>query len=241
MSYEEFLKMLRSGGLTEPTRFLHMLQHGLRDVYLFNQNRFTPERGDDQGLFGFQVYKNGWFRIEQDLFAYGNGVKTDRPKNSLTVYAAGRNIKVYRGGPDENYDIHSFDIRSGSETRVDLARTNSRQLSLFEQFDPEADHSSELSELVLVHAGNSDLGLTNLWIGAPRFPTLENLSAWAFVVHLPDICAEIDCPGSGQTVSMSPKPTAPHNPSHDEIAEPELKIVLRSEVNPDASASADGQ
>ncbi len=231
MSYDDLLIQLRTGGLTDPEAFLHQLYHSLRSAYRFNQGRFDAEAGDDQGWFGFSVFKNGWHEIEKALVHFGNGVHTDRPKNSLTIFAAGRQIKVYRGGPDEKYDIEEFDPQSGSWTKVGLARANAFQLQLFSTADPDNDHSADLTTLFLVHSGNPDIGLGGVWIGAPKLPTADDPSSWAFVVVLPDLCASQGCGGTGG-VSVEPPPIKPVGPSHADIEAPVLAVTLKSDLPP---------
>ena len=232
MTYDEFLEMLRIGGLTDSEAFLHKLHHALRGAYRFNQDRFDAMQGDDQGWFGFSVFKSGWYAIEQALVDFGDGVRTERPRNSLTVFAGQRQIKVYRGGPDEKYDIEEFDPSTGSWTKVGIARANAFQLQLFSTNDPDGDHSVDLGSLFLVHSGNPDVGLSDIWIGAPKLPTADSTSSWAFVVHLPDLCAKFGCGGGGE-ISVEP-PVRPTGPSHGEIDAPELKVILKSDIPPAA-------
>ncbi|MGB6057594.1 MAG: hypothetical protein WBF71_04960 [Microthrixaceae bacterium] len=181
MNHDEFLQLLDT---PEPQKFVDELIGALAEVYRFNADRLEPEMGDDDQWFGFSVYRNGWYRIEVRVGPL-IGVRTSRPNNSLQISVdGGVRFHVYRGGKDEKYDIYTYDLNSGTPTKISLAKNNDRQLSLFEEVLPEeGDHSWRLSDLVIVHSGNAEDGLTGVWVGAPVTEAADG-SQWAWVLQL---------------------------------------------------------
>jgi hypothetical protein len=232
MTYDDLIDLLADSGIADPKRFLHAVYHGLKTAYRFNQARFDDQHGDDEGLFGFSVYKNGWFHVEAEIAKLDGSEWTDRPQNSLTIFAGRRRMKVYRGGPDEKFDIQSFDPLSGSPTKVGLAHGNAKQISLFEQ-DGSTIEPHDLDDWFFVHTGNSSSGLAGVWLGAPTVPSLENgMSSWAFVVHLPNLCDEFGCGEGLGGVSLAQSPDLrPSSPSHDQLTEPTIKVTLKQIPN----------
>ncbi|MEX1009025.1 MAG: hypothetical protein WD271_14430 [Acidimicrobiia bacterium] len=213
MDYDEFLHLLRVG---EPKRFVELLIETLRQVYAFNADRHEEDMGDDAQTFGFLVYRNGWRRLEDQLGSLA-GVSTRRPNNSLQIQVEGGvHFHVYRGGNDETFDIYTYDFSTGTQTKVSLPAHNGRQLSLFEQEEPAADHVWRLDELVFVHAGNPDTGLTGVWVGAP-IPEAADGSQWAWVLPLYS--------GESDGARAKDDTTAPVSP-FDALDEPDLDVGL---------------
>ena len=141
--------------------------------------------------FGFLVYRNSWAQHEERLPVYQGG-STGRPDGSLIIYTPGPELKVYCGGSDRTCDIYEYEFRNGSVAKVEFVNRNWTR-SLFSQ--GEADDPSYLDSWFLVHYGDPDEGYCGAWICAPRWPTGENPSQWAFAFRLPDLCADRGCGG----------------------------------------------
>ena len=219
--------------LDDPLGFLHEIYHILSGVYRMNGQRHDESVGDDMTTFAHLVYRNSWAQLELKLPAVDQAISTVRPNNSLAIRTPGPSLKVYRGGRDETFDIESYDCKSGSITKLGFARENERQLNLFSQHDDaELDVDQRLSPdgWFLVHSGNPDDGLLNVWIGAPRQPTLADLSSWSFVFHLPNLCEAYGCGEGGGSggLAVEPSPVQPSGPAFDELAEPDLDLAPRS-------------
>ena len=222
-------------GLGDPMEFLHEVYHAIAETYRMNSDRHDETVGDDNMTFAQLMYRNSWAQIEQILESY-DGVRTSRPRGSLTLHTPGRDLKVYRGGSDKRFSIEDYDPETGSLTKQEIAEHNAYQLNLFEQ-NPLPDHDGNMDARLspttwfIVHSGNPDDGLVRLWIGAPTKPESPSQSPWSFVLPLPDLCAERGCgghrPDSG--VSLEPSPHQPHGPSYDQIPEPEIRVEPRTE------------
>lgn len=220
-------------GVDDPEGLLHEVQHTLSNVYRMNGDRYDESVGDDMGSFGFNVYKTSWHQLEKVLPGFDSALSTLRPNNSLTVFTPGPQMKVYRGGANENFDIESYDLESGSMTKRRIPARNTKQLSLFEQ-ESESNGDEEVGVLdvdgwVIVHSGNPDEGLLGIWIGAPRIPSDEDPSTWAFIFHLPDLCAARNCGGGSiGGVHVEPSPVVPSGPGHHQQPVPEIVVERRN-------------
>lgn len=82
--------------------------------------------------------------------------------------------------------------------------------------DIEAD-IGDLSELVIVHAGNPEEGCCGIWIGAPIAPEEIESSPWAWLEPL--WLAEVEDIES--VVDASPKAATPR---HDQLPEPTIVL-----------------
>ena len=221
--------------LDDPAGFLHAIVHILSGVYRTNSDRHDESVGDDMMTFAQLVYRNSWAQLEQALASFDARVSTSRPDGSLTIHTPGRDLKVYRGGADESFDIQNYDPQTGSMTKWQIAADNAHQLSLFEQQsqdDTTADTDIRLSPDVwfVVHSGNPERGLLRVWIGAPLTSASCNGSSWSFVLALPDLCAERGCGDydGDSGISIAPSPDRPVGPSYDQTAEPGVRINLRA-------------
>ena len=207
MDYERFLQLLQ---IEQPEVFVERLLRAISEIYRFNADRYEPEL-DDLQVFGFQVYRNSWAAIE-DAVENISGVQTARPNNSLEVVVAGHvRFHVYRGGNDETYDIYSYDLSTGTATKASLPRINAGQLSLFDSTEPGEDNLWRLRELVVVHAGNPQIGLTGVWVGAP----LDD-ARWAWVLPL------YQRPSGGEELESD---VPPEISPFDSLSEPDLDIA----------------
>ena len=221
--------------LDDPVGLLHMIFHVLGGVYQMNSDRHDESVGDDMMTFAQLVYRNSWAQLEQVLPSVDPRVRTSRPEGSLTIHTPGRDLKVYRGGADESFDIQHYEPEMGSVTKWQIAATNALQMTLFEQqlqHDAGAETDIRLSPSVwfVVHSGNPESGLIQAWIGAPLMSADSNGSSWSFVLPLPDLCAERGCGGDaiGGDISIAPSPERPVGPSYDQVAEPEVHISVRA-------------
>lgn len=193
----------------------------IRRAYEINAERFDPEIGDDAVVFGIEVYRNSWFLLEQEvecLSEWGSA----RPSGSLLITGVGLRVHVYRHGSNADVDLDSFrlDDPQASDTQRLIAESNTLQLSL-----PGLETSSgtdgrrdqELSELVIVHAGNPDDGCCGIWIGAPIAAEEVTRLPWAWIEPLwlaeP---GESNAAVPGQDISVIPR--------HDELPEPIIEL-----------------
>ena len=208
LSHKEVLGVI---GGQDPGSVVDAIVEALTEVYEFNRHRHNEDAGDDAQTFGFLVYRNGWAAIEEHL-ASVRGVRTSRPRNSLLIALdGGKRLRTYRGGGDDHYDIDDFDPESGTFTKRSVSAANTRQLSLFDNNEIDDDTISRLADLVIVHAGNPEVGLTGVWIGAPALQE-DTASPWAFVGRVfPSTAAAAQAPGDD---AMPPTPT----PFHERLA-----------------------
>lgn len=223
-------------GLSDPGGFLHEIYHTIANVYRLNSDRHDESVGDDMMTFAQLVYRNSWAQLEQLLPGFDAQLWTSRPEGSLTIHAPGRDLKVYRGGSDEKFEIEDYDPETGSLTKQQIAKNNAHQLSLFQQNSQDdvsegADARLSPDVWFVVHSGNPRDGLLKVWIGAPLTSANSFRTPWSFVLALPDLCAERGCGGhdSDSGVSIAPSPNRPLDPSYDQIAEPDVRIELNTE------------
>jgi hypothetical protein len=89
--------------------------------------------------------------------------------------------------------------------------------------EPSADTPSaaslELSELVIIHAGNPDDGCCGIWIGAPIPAEEIRRSPWVWIEPL--WLAEAGGSAKSATVERDQSAT----PRHDELPEPVIALV----------------
>jgi hypothetical protein len=215
-------------GIDEPEELVRRICEEVAWVYRFDAERHEDGL-DDQQTFGFNVYRHTWARVEGALVGLA-GVRTGRPQNSFEiVVAGGARFHMYRGGADETFDIHGWELGATSDIKASLPANNEAQLSLFDD-EPFAEEEN-LRELVIVHAGNAEQGLTGLWVGAPR-DTRVSGSQWAWVLQL----YRPDGAGDGARRMV---PTPPVKPYH-ELGEPDLAIELLGEHEDEGDASHEG-
>ncbi len=216
--------------MEDPLGFLHEIYHIVAGVYDMNSQRHDETVGDDMATYAQLIYRNSWSQLELTLPLFSYDIWASRPKNSLVIHTPGPDVKVYRGGSDQTFDIELYDFETGSITKQVFARSNDTQLNLFDH-----DHQLDASDLdrrlapdgwVIVHSGNPNDGLLNMWIGAPRTPTETDDSTWSFVCPLPNLCQQYGCGGSETTggLSVEPSPHGPSGPSFDALPEPEIHI-----------------
>jgi len=206
-------------GLPQPLQGLAAsVVPALRQVYDLNAERHDDLVGDDAMTFGFNIYRNSWFRLEQELGEHANWA-TSRPEGSLLISGSGYRVHVYRCGQDEAVDLDGFrlDDAGASLTKQDIARTNGQLKLALEETEPKpSENSGELRELVIVHAGNPDDGCCGVWIGAPLPVERVVGSPWEWVAALWLIeRAEASAPGSAE-------PGLPVR--HDELPEPDVEV-----------------
>jgi hypothetical protein len=184
---------------------LDAIVEALNEVYEFNRHRHNEDAGDDAQTFGFLVYRNGWAAIEERLATVPE-VRTSRPRNSLLIALdGGKRLRTYRGGGEDEYDIDDFDPESGTFTKRSVSAANTRQLSLFDCHGVDEDAFSHLADLMIVHVGNPEVGLTGVWIGAPALQE-DTASPWAFVGQVfPSTGAATLAPGD-RAVPPAPSP-----------------------------------
>jgi len=71
--------------LPDPLRaLLEVLTPAIRHVYGTNAERYDELSGDDAIVFGIAVYRNSWFRVEQEVREL-EGWRTTRPDGSLLI------------------------------------------------------------------------------------------------------------------------------------------------------------
>lgn len=193
----------------------------IQRAYDFNVERHDPLIGDDAVVFGFGVYRNSWFMLEQEIENL-DGWSSARPSGSLVITGAGLRLHVYRHGDDADVDLDGFrlDDARTSVTKRMIAESNTLQLSFpgmetTGQAPARADRT--LSELVIVHAGNPEDGCCGIWIGAPIAADEIKLSPWAWIepLWLAD---------SGDAATSEHEQVAPVTPRHDELPEPVIAL-----------------
>lgn len=197
----------------------------IRRAYDINSGRHDTEAGDDAVVFGIGVYRNSWFLVEraiEDLDSW----RSARPNGSLVITGCGLRVHVYRHGHDADADLEAFrlDDARASETQRLIAEANTLQLAL--PFDPSGEPATspdgDLSELVIIHAGNPDEGCCGIWIGAPIATEEITVSPWAWIEPLWL---------AGETSATSAGSDRPRMARHDELPEPEIVLESIPEEN----------
>ncbi len=190
----------------------------VRQAYDINAARFDPLVGDDTSTFGFSVYRNSWYLIEQALKAV-SGWLTARPDGSLRMSGSGYLVHCYRHGWDEKADVNAFrlDDPAHSLTKQQIAQINGQLMfNLQMAADPPTGSVEGLPHLVVIHAGNPDDGCCGVWIGAP-IPSEQVIdSVWAWIKPL----WLIERPQTAEEPSLDLGDV----PRHDELAEPEVDV-----------------
>jgi hypothetical protein len=200
----------------------------IRRTYEVNAERYDESIGDDPMVFGFVVYRNSWFAIEEEVLNL-DAWNSARPNGSLVIVGAGLRIHVYRCGDSADVDLDSFrlDDPQASLTQRQIAASNAEQLRLdLDDLDDylkaskplPATGADGLRELVIVHAGNPDDACCGIWAGAPVATDEIVLSPWAWIDRLWQ-------PGGSESGIASDTFDEPKSPRHDELPEP--PIVLR--------------
>lgn len=202
----------------------------IRHAYDINAERHDPEAGDDAVVFSMGVYRNSWFLVEREIESLDGWVSA-RPSGSLVITGAGLRVHVYRHGQNADVDLGAFrldDARASMTQRL-IAESNAMQLALpflMDEDVPATRPDSNLAELVIVHAGNTDDGCCGIWIGAPISTEEITISPWAWIEPL--WVAE-----SSEGGATSAPALAGASPRHDELPEPE--IVLEAVAEDDAA------
>lgn len=186
----------------------------LRRVYGQNARRHDPLIGDDGMTFGTNVYRNSWAQIEERI-AEIDGWESSRPEGSLLVTNGRERIHLYKAGGDEFVDMTQFrlDGAQASDTQLQIARSNQLVLDLFPNKPLGQEATVELSEFVVVHAGNSDDGCCAVWFGAPA--ASQSASPWAWG---PQTVWQLNRASAVPVVSSSDRPR------HRDLVEPELDV-----------------
>lgn len=193
-------------------------------AYAVNAHRHDPEVGDDAVVFGIAIYRNSWYLLEQEVFAF-EGWSSARPSGSLVIVGSGLRIHVYRCGQDASVDLDGFrlDDEQSSATQRLIAEANAVQLSfdleegMAAAAPPPSSKPDDLRELVIVHAGNPDDGCCGIWIGAPVTTDESSTSPWAWVEPL----WLIEGAATGEADSSA---TTEVTPRHDELPEPQINL-----------------
>lgn len=203
----------------------------LRHVYDVNAGRHDELAGDDAVTFGINVYRNSWYRLEQEIDAKP-GWRTARPEGSLVISGYGYRVHVYRFGHDEHTDREAFRLDEGqaSLTKQSIPKTNG-QLAL--EFGPTngagAPTWTELRELVIIHAGNPDDGCCDISIGAPVPAEDITISPWSWCISLWTIQRTGPATGSQQDAERPLR--------HDELPQPTVDV---EPVEDDESSTEQG-
>lgn len=191
----------------------------IRQAYDINANRFDPLVGDDTSTFGFNVYRNSWYLIEQALKSQA-GWLTARPDGSLRMAGSGYLVHSYRHGSHENVDLNAFrlDDPAHSLTKQQIAQVNGQLVLDLEESGVSVDAAAldELPHLVVIHAGNHDDGCCGVWIGAPLPSERVVNDIWAWIEPL----WLIDRPETSAEMPLD----LPNVTPHDELPEPEVDV-----------------
>ena len=212
--------------LSEPLRvLLSTLTPAIRQVYDVNAERYDELAGDDAIVFGISVYRNSWFRVEQEVRELV-GWKTSRPDGSLLISGHDYRLHIYRFGDDELTDLDLFriDEHTSSATKRHVAETN-RQLRFVYNQTTETPDATEYHDLWIVHAGNPADGCCAIWIGAPLAADeqLSGLWAWTIPVWTIERAESVDTSGT-ETNRQTP---------HDELPEPDIEITAVEDNQPE--------
>lgn len=159
MAYRDYL----------PREVLRLLIRAYEEAYETSQQSISPEEGDDGFVFGVMVWRRAINRIA--YYAEQYGVACSLKNNHVQILLANGSLRPYPGGKDPIDETSKLRFRQDSQAKVELVAENTEQLSLFRDF-PRVN-------LILVHVGNADHGLRELWIGAPYFDEQEDLVGWS--------------------------------------------------------------
>jgi|GEM_PF-2173222 hypothetical protein len=192
----------------------------IRRAYDINAGRHDELVGDDAMTFGFGVYRNSWFLVEEGLRDV-DGWQTARPDGSLLISGHGYRLHLYRLGHDERVDLDSFrlDDADGSKTKQSIPQINGQLTMAFNESARGATAAAEpdLRDLVIVHAGNADDGCCGMWVGAPVASDHVVVSPWAWVtpfwiIERPEQLAEMETDLGAVA-------------RHDELPEPNVEVT----------------
>jgi hypothetical protein len=193
----------------------------IRRAYDINAERHDPLIGDDAVVFGIGIYRNSWYLLEQEVETLDQW-SSSRPAGSLLITGAGLRLHVYRHGANAEVDLESFrldDARASATQRM-IAQSNTLQLSfpgLEVATETPVPVDSELSELVIIHAGNPDDSCCGIWIGAPIAAEEITRSPWVWIEPL--WLAE-----PGGVAESVPERELSGSPRHDELPEPIITL-----------------
>jgi hypothetical protein len=215
-------------------QLLDTIVPAIRRAYEVNAERHDQMVGDDLTTFAIAVYRNSWYLIEEAVQELDDW-STSRPEGSLVVTNGHHRVHVYRAGPNEFVDLDAlrFDHESASITKRSIAGSNSQQLAFqFEELEREAlvaaaaQQTTDLHEIVVLHAGNPDDAMCAVWIGAPVANATPSASPWAW-----------KCPVTTVRRSEAPPEQAAKAfeiPRHDQMPEPDLALSPVAEADRDA-------
>lgn len=204
----------------------NLIVTGVRETYDLNSLRFDELVGDDGVTFGFCIYRNVWYRIEQDLLG-ADDWKTSRPDGSLVITGKGCRIHIYRHGQNEAVELDRFRLDDAkSYTKKSIAQNNGQM-----KFDLATEEvviapANGFLELVIVHAGNPDDGCCGIWLGIPAVTEHSSQSPWVEVRPLWLIDRAVKG-GSGPDASTV-------QPRHDELPEPTVIVEVIEPEEPSA-------
>jgi hypothetical protein len=193
----------------------------IRRAYEINAERHDPLVGDDAVVFGIGIYRNSWYLMEQEVETLEQW-SSARPAGSLLITGAGLRLHVYRHGANADVDLDSFrldDARASATQRM-IAQSNTLQMSfpgLEVVSDTPAALDSDLSELVIIHAGNPDDGCSGIWIGAPIAAEEISQSPWVWIEPLWLAESEL-------TATSATERELSATPRHDELPEPVIAL-----------------
>jgi hypothetical protein len=211
--------------LPEPLRaLLHALIPTIREVYDVNAERYDELMGDDAIVFGINVYRNSWFRVEQEVREL-DGWGTSRPDGSLLISGHGYQLHMYRFGYNEAVDLDLFriDEQTASATKRQVAVTN-RQLRFEYTQSTESPAPFEYRDLLIVHAGNPIDGCCGIWVGAPLAVDEQFSGLWAWTIPV----WTIERTESVEATTDTCQPVA-----HDELPEPEIEVTALEDDEPE--------
>ncbi len=214
-------------GLENPDDFWVTLKELISNVYLINADRNDEDLGDDSYTFGQLTYRNIKNKVIE-VFRDFDGVSTNEPTPSLSLYTPGPTLKFYRGGNDEDFLLDSYVLKDDSTKKQEILIRNGQQAEQLQlQLDDDQETIPEpldMKEWFVVHSGNQELGLTKLSVGA-AYKSTSGAYCWAFTF---DIDLDNGDTG-GVTVITNPDPTIPERDG--QLKEPEIDVSIKGQTD----------
>jgi hypothetical protein len=196
----------------------------LRTAYDRNVLAFDPEIGNTPVSFGVSTWQSTLHYLE---LGFGSMVGADvhRVGSAFHIKLPGCRVSAYKFGSTKKAKAKDFRL-DGSRKRKLIIENN--QMSLFNYTMNSDAQPVAVPEIVVVHSGNFEEGLLEVFIGAPiSADRAEDGWLWLDKVYDKD---DGDFGGSGARID-TPPPISP-TPTFKDLPQPNLTVEEMPEERP---------
>lgn len=151
-----------------PRELVALVVRAYEEAYESSQRDINAVEGDDGFVFGVMVWRRAVARLS--YYAEQYGVRYVRRNNHIELQLPEGTLRPYPGGKNPIDETAKLPFRADSRAKEELLADNTEQLSLFVEY-PRV-------RLVLLHVGDVQTGLRELWVGAPFLDKDEELIGW---------------------------------------------------------------